>query len=267
MAEQDSPIRWLRGRDGTGPLAVLVHGMEDGWGSWAPLAARLDPHWRIAALDLPWRAGNDYRWRRGARAADWVRTGLAILDEPVDVLVGHSFGASALLGVLADPTSPQPVAAVLAAPFFRPPDLPVTWRLFERSRGNFDQIIAEGLRVRMGTRLGRVDEDLRRCMVDKMADKIGPAGFLALFEEFVATGEVDLTAVRVPTLVLAGVSDPCLAGGRAQALARSMPSATVRVEPHYDHFCHVEQAAEIAGRIGAFVRQHRTALLAKETNV
>jgi pimeloyl-ACP methyl ester carboxylesterase len=259
------PVRWLRGAERTGPLAVLVHGLEDSWTSWRSLARYLDPHWRVAALDLPWRAGNDYQWRRAGGAADVVRAGLARLGEPIDVLIGHSFGASALFGVLAEPATPPPAAAVLAAPFFRPAGTPVTWRLFDRSRHNFDRIIAEGLRVRMGARLDQVEEDLRRSMVTKMADKIGPAGFLALFEEFVRTGEVDLAAVRTPTLVVVGADDPGLTGGRADALAAAMPMARVTVEARYDHFCHVEQATEIAARIDAFVRQHQVALSVEET--
>jgi pimeloyl-ACP methyl ester carboxylesterase len=238
---------------GTGPLLLLAHGMEDSWESWRPLAERLVPSWQMVAVDLPWRAGNDYRWRRECSAGHWVQRALALLGDPVDVLVGHSFGATAVLEVLAAGMAPAAQAAVLAAPFVRPPELPVSWQVFERSRQAFDQIIRDGLRVRLGHRARALDEDVRESMVAKMIEKIGPIGFLTLFDQFVSSADFPLGPVTVPTLVLAGRADPVLTGERAAALGRLMPSATVRVREHYHHFCHVEQVEDMARQLVEFV--------------
>nr|BFE59198.1 hypothetical protein GCM10020063_037240 [Dactylosporangium thailandense] len=248
---QPRPLR----AGGDGPLVAFVHGMEDGWESWMPLAERLPAGWRAVALDLPWRSGNDYRWRH-TTAADWVGRGLAALDEPVAVLVGHSLGATAVLGLLAGPQAPATAPdarAVLLAPFYRPPEVPVSWAVFERCRREFDAIVTQGLGPRLGPRAALLDPDLRELIVAKMVERIGPIGFLTLFEHFLATAELPLGSVRTPALVLAGKADPCLAGGRAEALARRMPAATVRIRPHYDHFCHVAQAADVAGELLGFV--------------
>ncbi|MGW5696751.1 hypothetical protein ACWEWX_39460 [Streptomyces asiaticus] len=50
------------------------------------------------------------------------------MPEPVDILIGHSFGANAVLEHLADGGgAAQPRAAVLLALFFRPDTLRVDW--------------------------------------------------------------------------------------------------------------------------------------------
>jgi pimeloyl-ACP methyl ester carboxylesterase len=125
-------------RGGEGPLVVLAHGLEDEWRSWGPLVDRLAGHWRCVALDLPWRAGNDYRWRAEGSPGEWLASGLRALGEQPALVIGHSFGANAALEALAHPAPPPTAAAVLAAPFFRVPGTRVTWEVFERSRAQLD---------------------------------------------------------------------------------------------------------------------------------
>ncbi|MYT29270.1 MULTISPECIES: alpha/beta hydrolase [unclassified Streptomyces] len=247
------PVQSLSAGTPQGPRAVLVHGMEDTWESWYPLVRLLPSHWQVSALDLPWRAGNDYGWRREATPRGWLEHGLAQLPEPPTLLVGHSFGATAVLETLAGADRLPAPAAVLAAPFYRPPGLPATWSVFERSRSNFDDIIRAGLDVRLGRRAEHLDPALRTHMVRMMSERIGPAGFLTLFEQFLATAGFDLSRVDVPVLVLGGTTDPCLADGRAEALQRELPRGRVRLDDDYHHFCHVAQAAEVAAEICAFV--------------
>jgi pimeloyl-ACP methyl ester carboxylesterase len=240
-----------------GPLLVLVHGMEDGPDSWAPLAGLLGRQWRTRALDLPWRAGNGYRWRRRGSPGSLLAQELAALGEPAAVLIGHSFGANAVLELLADttvrPVAPRPSAVVLTAPFYRPPELAVTWELFDSSRENFDRQIQAGITARLGSRLATVDPELVATMTDKAIARIGPVGFLSVFDQFVASGELPLAGVDVPTLVLSGRGDPSLGRRRSAALDAAMPAATVVVSDHYDHFCHVRQTGDVARRITEFL--------------
>lgn len=239
------------------PLLVLVHGMEDGPQSWRPLAHLLGRRWRTRALDLPWRAGNRYEWRRRGSPGGLLAQALAALGEPATVLIGHSFGANAVLELMADaavrPVVPRPRAAVLTAPFYRPPELTVTWELFDRSRENFERQIRAGITARLGHRQGRVDADLVTTMADKAIARIGPVGFLSVFDQFVASGELSLATVDVPTLVLGGRGDPSLGSRRSAALEAAMPAATVVIDEHYDHFCHLHQPREVAYRITEFL--------------
>ncbi len=239
-------------------VVVAVHGMEDSWQSWDSLTALLGDDYRVYALDLPWRAGNDYRWRHHGTPAHWLTEGLQSIPEPVDVLLGHSFGANAVLQYLAQcgAAGPAARAAVLVAPFYRPSTLVCDWRLYEQSFAGFRHVMSDGMRVRLGARAASLEPDVLASMVDKLIDRIGPMGFLALFDQFVGTTELNLSQVPIPSLVIAGESDQGLAGDRAQALAEAMPMADVQLCADYGHFCHVEHALDVHQRMAAFLRRH-----------
>jgi pimeloyl-ACP methyl ester carboxylesterase len=239
------------GPDPGGATVVFVHGIEDGWQSWRPLAGHLDPSWRCIALDLPWRAGNDYRWRRQRSPGGWLASVLDDLDCQPDVLVGHSFGAGAVLELLT--AGLQPRAAALISPTFRRPDLEVTWRVFDRSRSYFEAQIKQGLLLRLGRRAAVIEPGLRDAIIGKAFDRIGPAGFLTVFDQFAASGDLDLASIKVPTLVLCGRKDPSLSQRGAAALTGLMPSAVVMREGDFDHFCHLRQTAAVAGRLTSFL--------------
>lgn len=259
VVDPDGPGRpALWHTSGSGPAVVLVHGLEDTWDGWTPLVTALCGAFRVYALDLPWHAGSDHRWCHGGTPAQWLRRGLDLVPEPVSALVGHSFGANAVLQMLAGPGSP-PVglhAAALIAPFFRPPTLEVTWDLHRRALEGVRRIMGQGLALRMGERAGRLDPEVFDAMAGLVVERMGPIGFGAFFQHFVATTDLDLSGVDLPTVVLAGVHDESLAGERAVALAAAMPAATVRKRPHYSHFCHVEQAGDVAAELDLFLAEH-----------
>ncbi|HKT00938.1 MAG TPA: alpha/beta fold hydrolase [Rugosimonospora sp.] len=250
----DFALHRLREGDGRGPVVVLVHGMEDSWQSWRTLAAHLDPAWRTYALDMPWRTGNSYRWRADGSTGRWLSRALATVDGPIDLLIGHSMGANAVLELLAGEHPESVRAAAVLAPFYCARSTPVTWALFDQARKFFDRIIAEGMRIRLGPRAHTLDPQLVEAMLDKMVDRIGPRGFMAWFDHFTASAGLPLHAVAVPTLVLANADDPCLSDGRAVALAAEMPAATLWLDEAYDHFCHLGQAALAAAQLLRFAR-------------
>jgi pimeloyl-ACP methyl ester carboxylesterase len=240
-------------RTGDGPVVAFIHGLEDTWSGWSPLAARLDPDWRPVALDMPWHAGNSYGWRRSDTSAGWLARGLDALDPPTDVLIGHSFGATAVLTLLATVARPVARAAVLVAPVYKPAHWPVSWALFERSRDLFVQVVDDGMRFRLAGRADAVDEEVYGLMLAKMVSRLGPMAFITLFEEFVASGGLPLHRIDVPVLVLGGGDDPTLSDGRAEALAAALPDATLVVEEPFHHMSHAAHTAEMAGHIAAFL--------------
>jgi pimeloyl-ACP methyl ester carboxylesterase len=239
------------GRTG-GPLVVLAHGMEDSWRGWLPLAGRLPAHWRVVALDLPWRAGNDYAWRRRSSSGQYLAEALDLVDAVPDALVAHSYGANATLELAAGRGYPLPPEAVLLCPLYRPPETPVSWQVFDRSRRNFDRHIRDGVRVRLGGRAARMEPDVLESMMIKTLARVGPAGFLTAFDAFVASADLPLRQLPLSALILAGGADPTLSMRAAGALGEAM-AATVVVEPDYDHFCHVRRPAAVAGRIVDFL--------------
>lgn len=238
------------GADG-GPLVVFAHGLEDSWESWLPLSARLDPRWRTVALDLPWRPGNDYRWRRRTSAA-WLADALDRLDRRPDIVVAHSYGANAMLELLCARDHRVPDTAVLICPLYRPPDVAVTWRVFDRSRRAFEQHIHDSLMSRLGARTKRMDQEVVEAMIAKAVDRVGPAGFLAVFEQFTSSASLRLGDIEAAAFVLAGGADPTLSPGAATALAHRIPRASLVIDDDYDHFCYVRRPADVAGRIAGF---------------
>ncbi|MFI6042479.1 alpha/beta fold hydrolase [Nocardia sp. NPDC051321] len=232
---------------------VFVHGLEDSWRSWRPLAQRLDPAWRMAAVDLPWGTGSGHRWRRDGLPATHLARLVATRAEPVDVLVGHSFGANAILELLA--TQQISVrAAVLLAPSYWPPTAPDGWDLFERAKRNFRQTLASSLRIRLGRRLETVPAAVLESMVDKAFDRIGPLGFVAWFEQLVGSGRLPLERITLPILLVSSPSDPSLGRRRATELTERLPNAEqLLLDPEYHHFSHVDRPASVAELITEFV--------------
>ena len=244
----------LRAGEPGGPLVVFAHGLEDTWESWRALASRVDPRWRVIALDLPWRPGNDYGWRHRPAGA-WLSDALDLIDAPADAIVAHSFGANAALELMCARDRRCGRAAVLVCPMYCSPDLSITWEVFDRSRRTFDQHIRDGIHVRLGRRIGRLDPEIVELMTAKTLNRVGPAGFLAVFEQFTASARLDLEDADLPTLVLAGGADPTLSSKRAHALAARLPLAELRFHEEYDHFCHVRRAPELAEQVQRYVRE------------
>lgn len=232
-------------------LAVLAHGLEDSWESWLPLARQVDPQWRIVALELPWRPGNDYRWRRRPSSA-WLGDALDLLDRHPDLIVAHSYGANALLELLSSGDPRPGVTAALICPLYRPPDVAVTWKIFDRSRRAFETHIHDSLMTRLATRAARISDDVVESMISKAIDRIGPAGFLAVFDQFVSSATVPLDEITASVLVLAGGADPTLSPDAATSLARRIPHTSLLIDDDYDHFCYVRRPAEVADRIMRF---------------
>lgn len=243
------------------PLVVFAHGLEDSWTSWLPLVAELGCDWRMVAVDLPWRSGNDYRWRSRSPGA-WLGDALDLLDATPDALIAHSFGANATLELLCA-HDPRPGRAVaLVCPLYRQPRHPVTWRMFDRSMKTFVEHIREGVRARMGGRADSMDPEVLETMIEMAVDRVGPLGFLSVFQQFAASADLPLHNVELPTLVVAGGADPTLSTEAATALGAGMPGATVRIHDEYDHFCHVRHArsvaAHVAGMFAAALATSRT---------
>lgn len=230
------------------PAAVYVHGIEDEWRTWLPLAGQLTA-WRSLALDMPWRAGNDYRWRWHASPANWIGAGLDAL-ETAGLVVGHSFGASGVLSLLAQ--GKYASAAVLINPIFRPAEARPSWTTLDRARQTFERQLDAGLRSRLSARGRRLPDDILARMHARTCERIGLVGFLTVFDEYLRCGHLPIDQVRVPTLILGGGRDPSLSRRHLQQLADQLPDCQLVVQDDYDHFCHVHQAMEVADLIQKF---------------
>lgn len=224
---------------------VFIHGLEDDWRSFTPVVPHL-AGFDVYSVDLPWRSGNTYEWRWDTSPSGWVSAALHQLPHEQISVVGHSFGANALLEHLARDPNPRVRSATLAMPFYRPAGSHVSWRAFEVSRDVFAQQIRSGIHYRMGDRAASVRGDILEGMFAKTAERIGPIGFLAVFEQYVASGYLPLAEVTVPTLVLTGERDVGHSSRELDALTSALACPTLRCEPDFDHFCHLTHAQEFA---------------------
>ncbi|WP_051430098.1 alpha/beta fold hydrolase [Streptomyces roseochromogenus] len=240
---------------------VMLHGLEDDWQSWKPMADRLGDRFHCYAIDLPWRAGGGYEWRAGGTAAQWVENALALIPQPISVLVAHSMGANAVLHWLASGTPRRVDALVLLSPFYRLASAPVDWAMFDRSLADFRTVMAAGLRARLGERAERLEPEIVSLMAEKALDRIGPEGFLSLFDIFISSSGIDLSSNTVPTLVVGGSADPGISGPRAEALGRDMPTAEIRLEDELTHFCHIEQPQRVSELVSEFLLRRLPAAL------
>lgn len=245
-------VRRLRARTAPdAPLVVFLHGLEDDWRSWSAIADRLGPHWDTVALDLPWRAGNDYRWRWAADPATWVSDGLALLDRPAEMVVGHSFGANATLAALCR-GSADVGRLVMLMPHYRPAERLPDWTTWDRSREALTLQMRAAVQLRLGGRRRRVGEELTEAMTGKVLDRIGLSGFLSVFEQYVRSGHLPVDRVSRPVLVVSGGRDPGVSRDDLDRLATSLPAGRLAWREDFDHFSHVGRAGEVAELLGEF---------------
>ena len=93
-------LRW-RSWGGADRRALLLHGSTSSSATWWRVGPALaEAGWRVKAPDLPAHGASP---RAGEAltpdvAADWLRSELA--DRPVDLVVGHNFGAAVALALL-----------------------------------------------------------------------------------------------------------------------------------------------------------------------
>lgn len=246
--------------DPAGDPVLLLHGLEDGWSGWERLIPFLPAGRHYLAADLPWRTGGDYRWRHRA-PQEWIADVIRALPQRPAALVAHSFSANALLlGLDRDPGRPDLAVdtTVLISPFYRPPHVPVSWSVFEHSLADFRTTMTAGLRGRLGARADRLDPELFQIMAAKMLDGIGVLGFLAVFDQFAATCELDLSRYPGRTLVVAGLRDPGIAGERVDWLRRAVPGAAFAAHPDYSHFCHLDQPELVGPLVADHLRKGPT---------
>ncbi|MFE0190353.1 alpha/beta fold hydrolase [Streptomyces sp. NPDC058989] len=248
------------------PHVVLVHGFEERWDSWKPLLEHLPRTVRASALSLPWRAGSAHTWPRHGDAATWLSRGFDALDRPPDLVVAHSFGACALLQLLArHPTHPYgAVPAALVAPVWRVGDPSLTPEFFAEARTRFRRTITEGLRVQLHSRGRTVHGELLRIMAGKVLERVEPEGFLQFYLELARLPDLPVEKITAPLLVVSGLGDTAAPGGDLEVLRGRARDVTVHRAPDLGHFCQTEQPAQVARQLTDFLPMLRLPHSAEE---
>ncbi|HET6743193.1 MAG TPA: alpha/beta fold hydrolase [Kribbella sp.] len=221
---------------------LVLHGLEDIHTSWHPVAGALGPGWSCVSAELPWYAGNDYGWRWEASPGDWVARALARLDRSPDLVVAHSFAANAVLELMASDRGTQIRASLLLSPFFYGRTQRATWHTWESARAAFERQLRDGIAVR--SRAGIRADDLE-LVVSRTLDRVGADGFVAVFDEYLRSGRLDLSVVLAPVAVVVGAQERARAAECA-ALAAALPNSCLVIEPDRDHYLHLADPGRIA---------------------
>lgn len=221
---------------------LVLHGLEDTHGSWRPVARALGAGWGCVGADMPWHAGNSYQWRWDAAPGDWVAKTLSQLDRPPDLVLAHSFSANAVLDFLVRDQGPGIPAAVLLSPFFHGTKQRATWQTWDAARRAFERQIRAGISVRSRSRIGADDLEL---VISRTLARVGVDGFVAVFDEYLRSGTLDLGAVSIPVSVVVGGNERTRCAECA-ALAAALPNSSLVIEPDRDHYLHLTDPERVA---------------------
>jgi pimeloyl-ACP methyl ester carboxylesterase len=227
-----------------GPVLLMMHGLEEYWQVWLPIAEILHNDYRILAADLPWRSRNDYDWTEIKTPSEWLAALIDALPVDVDVLFGHSFGSNTSLEYMARRNARQPRAAVLTAPLYRPSRDAVSWQFLDEAIKYFRTLLGAGLEARSDGR--ELPPEVFDAIVGKLFESVGPMGLVNLFRLVSHSPQIELHRILAPTLVIAGKQEHFKVTTHAGELAERLPNGSLAQLSEYHHFCVVMQAQEVA---------------------
>lgn len=244
--------------EGQGPVILLLHGGMDDGASWATVAARLRPRFRVLRLHrrqyrLDLKTGEACTM---AQEVEHVRALVNLIDEPM-LVIGHSSG-----GVLALEALVELPEAFAGAVLYEPPCVigpPLGGEALMRARA----AMAAG---KPGQALDIFLRDIVRTpawaawMSGAFVPLVPRLGRLAphQLDDCAAIDEVGLrleayARIEVPVVLLGGERSPAHLGERLDVLERVMPNTErvrLRRQGHAANNLAPDRVAEIITRLG-----------------
>lgn len=255
QGRQEATVRLRRGaRDGSVPVRVLLlyglAGSTSVWRSYEELALDGVEIWDGV---LPWGAEGDPGWSVHDDPAEHMERVLDAVPGGADAVIVHSFTAGPALEVLARRTAGRgPRAAVVVAPFHRRSPGDFTWDDALYYLSGFHRILEEGLRIGAGDRLTPA---LRADMAMRVRDRIGPYGWQQFFGAYLRSPDLDVAALRLPVLVVAGTEDFAAPPDDARTLAGALPDGRFELFEECGHFAMAEQPRRFADAVHALLSE------------
>ena len=248
---------------GSGTPVVLLHGFGANKDIWNKVAARLIPHYRVIAPDLP--GFGESPARAGARYDAWsqaqrLHAFLAALDVHAYHVGGNSMGA--LVAVVHTSLYPQDVRSLMigAAPGVRAPQESETYKLVAagtnpfviRGNADFDRLVnlafyrppsipAPFKRVMLKDWMARSDS-YARIFADLKLLLPGPGPLEPL-----------LPGLAVPTLILWGAHDRMLDVSAAGTFSATIKGSETTIFPDCGHTLPRDCPEPVATRYLAFL--------------
>jgi pimeloyl-ACP methyl ester carboxylesterase len=248
-------IAYLRG--GSGPPAILIHGVGGDSSNWDPIAERLRQRYDVIAMDLRGHGKSD-RIVGPVDVHDFVRDAVQVLDETgIDKcrVAGFSLGGAVALAMALDFPLRVEKLAVIGTVCGRTPEEEA--RALERVeflKQHGIAGIAEANRERWFSdefRSLQPDVVERRVAQVKACD---PTSYLQAFTLFCTVDFADcLDDIRVPALIITGEHDIAATPRMARLMGERIRNSQVHVLPNLRHSLLIEAPEQVARLLQAFM--------------
>jgi pimeloyl-ACP methyl ester carboxylesterase len=253
--------------DPSKPLLVLLHGFGDSYTSWEGWVRELGPSFHLISVDFPGHgltrapAGTALS---GASLADFVDAFAAKLALPKFAVAGNSMGGGVAWQLtVRHPERVDALILVDAAGFAndKPPgEVPLAFKILQYPIGRaFLRNIDNRFLIENGLKTDVYDKALiTPFIVDRWADFQRAPGHRAILmsvnlgAQSQPTAQL-LSAVKVPTLILWGESDPLIEPAAAQKFAAAIAGSKLITYPHVGHLPQIEIPQRSAADVAAFL--------------
>ena len=225
----------LHSEKGSGPVVVLVHGMMESGEIWHELIRRLKPAYCCIELNLPWDGYQGGRWGIVRTPEAWLGVVWQRLGLNPDAVIAHSFGASALVGLLTDRDRPACTCPlILLSPFYKGDMEQCDWPLLRRYVRDFPRFVEESIRSR--TREKQLDEDIMTRMVETGVDAFGTYAWIQFWTLFVRMPFMDLSRLKGAVQIITGEIDTSTTVGDLQMMSSRLVDSSLFVLRDCGHF-------------------------------
>jgi len=242
------------------PVVVLAHALATDLSFWDLQAAVWSRFFRVVRYDLRGHGQSDAPTGQYGfdQMVDEVTGLLDFLKVDKAAFVGLSLGG--MIGQALALRAPQRLSAlVLAETNARTPDaLKGMWqqRIAGATSGGMETQV-EGSLARWFTPDYRAKSPLTVEWITGLIRQTKPAGFIACCHAIEQLDFLDrLTAVTVPTLVVAGAEDQAAPIANLQGIAAKIPGSTFVKIDNAAHLGNIEQASVFTETVGAFLKTH-----------
>jgi 3-oxoadipate enol-lactonase len=229
------------------PKLVCLHGVTSHGRHFRPLAERLADRFHVLALDQ--RGHGDSTWEPPWHLEQYVEDALAATPADRCTWLGHSFGGRVAYELAAAaPERVERLVVSCTSAFLGPPD---GWA--ERARivrADGMESIADSVVVRWFTPDLPREEPETVARFRAMLVATPAEGYARCCEALAAWDARErISAISVPTLVVAGAEDPATPVEHAELLASRIPDARLHVLERAAHLANVERAYEFTSAV------------------
>lgn len=235
------------GAEGDGPDVILVHGTPTSSVIWRGVIDRLRHSYRLHYLDLPGYGASDKFEGQEVRLRSFARVLAELIAhlglEPPH-LVGHDFGAAAVLGCHLVEGVPVRSITVADGVVLNPWGTP-----FSRHVRDHEQVFAQVpgyvhravLAAHLATAVSRkLPDATERTLIEPWTGEVGQAAYYRQVGQYdyAYTGSLEALypRIEVPTLILWGEEDQWVSIAEGARLRSLIPGARLETLPDAGHF-------------------------------